>query len=96
MKLSFLIPSLSAHFYVGAMLLQSTFSSKKLEKPHFPRNPGFTYIVLTMRLQGHACPQFAPKNFGAEGVWTTALPLKKNPCDLVRAFGPAAENVSDS
>ena len=75
-------PSLSAYFCVGAMLLLSTFSSKKLEKPHFPRNPGFTYIVLTMRLQGHACPQFAPKNFGAEEVWTTALPLKKNPCDL--------------
>jgi hypothetical protein len=34
-----------------------------------------------MSLHGHACPQFAPKNFGAEGMWTSALPLKKKPCE---------------
>jgi hypothetical protein len=31
-------------------------------EPHFPRNPGFTCIVLTMSLYGQCCPQFAPKN----------------------------------
>jgi hypothetical protein len=83
-------PSLSAYFCVGAVLLLSAFSSKKLEKPHFPRHPGFTCIVLTMPLHGHACPQFAPKNFGAKRVWMSAPPLMRNRCDL---FGLSVQRL---